>query len=176
MRAPHDDAVFGDGSIYTEIQDVVAGGPGFVAVGVRHGGFSGTLPFAQEILTGSFRGLLPGRSQGVIWTSRDGLVWTRVPEERVPETGREGARLYAVATGGSGLVAVGFRDVAGQVDPVVWTSPDGETWSAAADLEQTLQATGRQAMFDVIEGGPGLVAAGGDGFSEGADAVIWTSP
>ena len=62
------------------------------------------------------------------------------------------------------------------VDPVVWTSPDGETWSPAVDLEEALRQNGGQAMADVIAAGPGLVAVGGDGTILGVSAAIWTSP
>ena len=179
-RAPHDEAVFGDESSQIVIDDVVAGGPGFVAVGVEATGTGGSYNLfgPDEVLLAysARRPGDPGELRGAVWTSEDGLAWSRVPEERLPDLGGDNTQLYAVTTGGPGLVAVGWRESDLVVDPVVWTSPDGETWSPAADLEEALRQSGGQLMADVIEGGPGLVAVGGDGSIAGVNAAVWTSP
>ena len=87
------------------VTDVVAGGPGLVAVGAR---------------------LDPGETDepvgGIVWTSRDGAIWTRVGDGRTFEL-NEG-NLNSVAVGGPGLVAAG-ADIDGTV---VWTSRDGTSW------------------------------------------------
>jgi hypothetical protein len=80
---------------------VVAGGPGFVAVGT-----------AQDALD---------HSTGVVATSVDGLNWSEVP----PTAGMAGATIGGLAAGPTGLVAVG--QLAGQT--ALWTSPDGRTWT-----------------------------------------------
>ena len=178
-RAPHDEAVFASESSDTVIADVVAGGRGFVAVG------SEATPAGSVFLVDPVVALQEARRQrptslgevrGVAWTSRDGLAWSRVPEERLPDLGEANVQLHAVTTGGPGLVAVGRRESDRVIDPVVWTSPDGETWSPAADLEEALRQTGGQLMTDVIEAGPGLVAVGADGSIAGVNAAVWTSP
>ena len=178
-RVPHDDAVFGDDRSILQMDGVVAGGPGYVAVGVEAGpeqlvdGIR--FPFANEALG---RALVnPGGSmRGAIWTSPDGLTWTRVPDAQLPDTGGENLRLHAVTTGGPGLVAVGWRGSAEELNPTVWTSLDGETWSVAADREEALRGQGGQFMADVIAGGPGMIAVGADGVEFGFNTAIWTSP
>ena len=47
-RVPHDDAVFGDGAGLTQVEDVVAGGPGFVAVGTEAEVAGGGIPFVYD--------------------------------------------------------------------------------------------------------------------------------
>ena len=87
------------------VTDVVAGGPGLVAVGAR---------------------LDPGETDepvgGLVWTSRDGATWTRVGGERTFDL-NEG-NINTIAVGGPGLVAAG-ADIDGTV---VWTSRDGASW------------------------------------------------
>jgi hypothetical protein len=87
------------------VTDVVAGGPGLVAVGAR---------------------LDPGETDepvgGLVWTSRDGATWTRVGGERTFDL-NEG-NINTIAVGGPGLVAAG-ADIDGTV---VWTSRDGTSW------------------------------------------------
>jgi hypothetical protein len=78
---------------------VVAGGPGFVAVGTD-----------QEV----------GGVSAVVATSIDGFSWT----ETMPGA-MTGATIGGLAAGPARLVAVG--QVAGQ--PAVWTSSDGRTWT-----------------------------------------------
>jgi hypothetical protein len=87
------------------VTDVVAGGPGLVAVGAR---------------------LDPGETDepvgGLVWTSRDGATWTRVGGERTFDLNH--GNMNTVAVGGPGLIAAG-TDIDGSV---VWTSRDGTSW------------------------------------------------
>ena len=179
-RVPHDDAVFGDSESVVQMDGVVAGGPGFVAVGVEAGAEQldevALLPWPNELLGRRAQVNSDGSMRAAIWTSPDGLAWTRVPDAQLPDTGDEKVRLYEVTTGGPGLVAVGVRVSAEELDAAVWTSPDGETWSVATDLEEALRGQGGQFMADVIAGGPGLIAVGGDGVAFGFNTAIWTSP
>ncbi len=85
-------------------------------------------------------------------------AWTRVPFPSSP-----GDEVLAITAGGPSLVAVG---VSGRLNPVVWTSPDGRTWSRAQG------SLGNGAAFDVSTGGPGLIAVG---LAGGNDAPVWTS-
>ena len=180
-RAPHDEAVFGGESSSTRIDDVVAGGPGFVAVGSEATPADADLDerFVPSSVLQSQVASRRGDAdelRGAVWTSVDGLVWSRVPEERLPDVGGAKVQLYAVTGGGPGLVAVGRRESDRVNDPVVWTSPGGETWSPAADLEEALRQTGGQLMADVIAAGPGLVAVGADGSIAGVNTAVWTLP
>jgi hypothetical protein len=87
------------------VTDVVAGGPGLVAVGAR---------------------LDPGETDepvgGLVWTSRDGATWTRAAGERTFDLNH--GNINTIAVGGPGLVAAG-ADIDGTV---VWTSRDGTSW------------------------------------------------
>ena len=67
------------------MHSVTAAGAGVVAVGAD-GGFYAT------------------RGDAVVWTSVDGITWSRVPHD---EAVFGGAEMYSVTVGGGGLVAVG---------------------------------------------------------------------
>ena len=121
---------------------VIAGGPGVVAAG-RDG------------------------LDAAVWTSTDGIRWSRA---RSRGSDFEGARIHGLSQGGPGLVAVGSDGT----EPVVWTSVDGLSWARAGDgvtavIGPTIRGPGL--MLDVTQGGPGLVAVGGDLL----DAAVWTS-
>jgi hypothetical protein len=133
----------------TFISDVVAGGPGLVAVGSNG--------FAQ--LTGG-GGYLERDSAGV-WTSKDGLTWKAV---RNSGSGFAGGEMIAVAAGGPGLVAVG-RNESGAT---VWVSENGLSWTHVGGEVSTFRDS---AMNGVTAGGPGLVAVG----REGSRAAVWIS-
>ncbi len=135
---------------------VTAGGPGLVAVG-------------HDV------------QQAAVWTSPDGVTWSRVPHDE-PLGGLRG-KMYSVTAGGRGLVAVG-EDLSSNLDDfhddaAVWTSPDGVTWSRVPHDEAVFGGAGNQSMKSVTAGGPGLVAVGSDmafGLSSpGFDAAVWTS-
>lgn len=153
FRVPHDESVLG-GPDTQWMTSVTVGGPGFVAVGWE----------GQEPLL---------RGPAVVWTSVDGVAWSRISDNQEAfEPGEQGfARINGVTSGGPGLVAVGADDGA-----VVWTSTDGYTWSRVPNSGslsgETLDghSSGGE-MKSVTAGGPGLVAVGKDG----DDAAVWTS-
>ncbi|MCP3974282.1 MAG: hypothetical protein GY720_07300 [bacterium] len=151
-RIAHDEAVFG-GEDGAQMASVTAGGPGYVAVGV----------------TGDGVGDGMGARNAAVWTSPDGIAWTRVPHDEAVFGGEGDQEMVSVTAGGPGLVAVGYRfdepDRSG-VYPGVWTSVDGITWSAVPLQEEDGD------MASVATGGPGLVAVGQEGWS----AAVWTSP
>jgi hypothetical protein len=145
-RVPHDEEVFG-GTGHQAISGVTAAGPGLVAVGVERS----------------------GRMQGVVWTSVDGLTWTRVPPD---ESGSlDGGEMKSVVVGDSGLVAVGWIGWIGGPNSVaaVWTSPDGIVWSRVLHDEE---AIGNGLMSNLINTDRGLVAVGTDG----TNAAVWVRP
>jgi hypothetical protein len=155
-----DDVVLG-GAGYQEMRSVVVGGPGFVAVGYDEAG---------------------GDRDAAVWTSSDGLAWTRVPHDEAvfggiwdQEAGRNWDQvMHSVVVGGPGLVAVGID----AYDAAVWTSPDGLAWTRVPHDETVFGGSGRQSMVSAVAGGPGLVAVGND-YSEDDwenDAAVWTSP
>jgi len=85
------------------MNDVVAGGPGLVAVGEEE---------------------TPDGYDGVVWVSENGRDWSRVADPDGVFGGPGWQDIRSVVTGGPGLVAVGSVEGADQV----WTSADGLTW------------------------------------------------
>ena len=149
-RVPDESGAIANGD--TWIRSVVAGGPGFVAVGSDN-------------------------DWAAVWTSPDGVAWSRVPhDDAIFNSGR----ISSVVVGGPGLVAVGYFDeqpdlpvgVGGGGDAAVWTSPDGVAWSRVSQDEAVFGGPGHQWMSGVTIGGPGLVAVGWD---ESNGAAVWTS-
>jgi hypothetical protein len=139
-RVLDDQQVFGP---YAEIDDVTAGGPGLVAVG-SYGDAAAvwTSPDAHtwtrvpvdddlqhvvHVVAGE-PGLVAVGDDHDIWTSPDGYTWTRVPDD---EGVFERTNVNAVTAGGPGLVAVGSDESNWQElpRPLIWTSPDGYTWT-----------------------------------------------
>ena len=136
-RIHNDEGVFG-GEGGQGMLSVTAGGPGLVAVG-------------------------SDGSAAAVWTSPDGITWSRVPHD---ESVFSGAGISSVTVGGPGLVAVGSDGVRAAV---VWTSVDGITWSRVPLDEAVFESTWGREMVSMTVGGPGLVAVG----NEGGDAAVW---
>ncbi len=151
-RIPHDDAVFG-GKYTQQINSVTAGGPGLVAVGFDRSG---------------------GDGDGAVWTSVDGVTWSRVPHDEAVLGGFGIQNMGKVTAGGPGLVAVGWDGSVVGAEAAVWTSVDGVTWSRVPHDEAVFGGP-TSFMNDVTVGGPGLVAVGGEGRRLEEDAVVWTS-
>ena len=157
-RVPHHEATFG-GEGVQEMLSVTAAGPGLVAVGR-----------GDENLTDDTVSDL----DAAVWTSPDGITWTRVPHDEAAFGGGGDQEMLSVIAGGSGLVAVGADFGAGRTP--VWTSPDGVTWGRVPD-----DPTVRGPMMSVIAAGPGLVGVGavGPGLVGGAERSgsppVWTS-
>ena len=147
---------------------LTVGGPGLVAVGGE-----GLASFRDGEGWSS-------RHRAAVWTSVDGLTWSRVPHDEAVFGSTGDADMRSVTAGGPGLVAVGFECESkcgdgGDVDAAVWTSVDGLTWSRVAHKESVFGGAGPQTMTSVTAGGPGLVAVGIDGTDETMDAAVWTS-
>jgi hypothetical protein len=148
---------------HADVRSVVAGGPGFVAVGAvsetaavwtsRDGLAWSRIPHAPAFdfavmndVTRTSSGLVavgevPG-SRPAAWTSTDGLRWERAPESA---TFAAGGAMQHVAAGGLGVVAAGGGKI--------WFSPDGREWERVAETGD---------VYDLIVGGPAFVAVGCD--------------
>ena len=101
--SPHDEAVFG-GTRDQVMRSVTSGGPGLVAVGSAGKG---------------------GDHDAIVWTSPDGLNWSRFPHDDNALGGLRDQRLLDVVVAGSALVAVGFegpgfQGQGGDADAAVW--------------------------------------------------------
>ncbi|MEA3511094.1 MAG: hypothetical protein U9R51_06625 [Actinomycetota bacterium] len=183
-RVNDEDEVFGGDTVPQRMNAVVAGGPGFVAVG--HEGFDNL--GVDEWTSDGVGNATEGRDHfadnvAAVWTSTDGEIWTRVTEE--PSLAHSGgvamgwAVMFDVSRTESGLVAVGldFWDST-PTNPLgwvggaaVWLSPDGLRWQLAASAGQL----GEPDMLAVTSTGwGGLVAGGGEGLY-GSPAFTWTS-
>lgn len=134
--------------------DVVAGGPGLVAVGS-----------VGSVDTGV----------AAVWTSQDGLAWTRVAHSDEVFGGDKWQFMASVTVSDVGLVAVGGDSSGGDLDAAVWTSLDGLVWSRVVDTDGILAGSGDQAMASVTVGGPGLVAVGREMPGSDFDGVVWLS-
>lgn len=212
-RVPHSEALVPRGYSSTEgsagMRAVTVGGPGLVAVGegvwVSPDGVSWTQSSVpgdcQELrsVTAGGLGLVAvghvypspplddegcGSAVAAVWTSPDGLTWTRVPHEDSVFGRSSGPRypysftsMSAVTAGGPGFVATGLEcppTVQFECDAAVWTSPDGLSWSRVPHSEAVF---GGADIRSVTAGGPGLVAVGSDCRpASGCVAAVWTSP
>ena len=125
-------------------------------------------------------------NSAAIWTSSDGLNWTRTADG--PEF--DGARIHTIIAQGTGALAFGsggvcLPDACSGLPPnggtIVWRSSDGSKW-------ERLGHTGLEAgaVMDVIETKTGMIAIGfvadrqnkpdTDSFSDPTDAIVWLSP
>jgi hypothetical protein len=117
--------------------------------------------------------------QPTIWSSTDGLAWTRNPNSAAFASQRafwvESVR--ALVRTASGFVAVGTesQDDASLADAAAWFSPDDVTWTRAIVND----GIGRT-MDEVVATADGLVALGDTDYSFhggfGGGTAIWTSP
>jgi hypothetical protein len=115
------------------LRAVIAGGPGFVAVGSGDASSGGTMP--------------------VVASSTDGRGWD------VHELGAEhGGALSDVAVTATGLVAVGHTaDETGAPHPAAWTSSDGARWAAGGPRQF---GDARAVLGDVATAGSVVVTVG----------------
>jgi hypothetical protein len=153
------------------VNQVIAGGPGLVAVGSANwcqGCWSNY--YVQELIGWDHAGEWANRKGGAAWLSEDGETWTQVPESMF---GPGVAMLTGVADNGSRLVAVGIMGGAlANMTPhgtaAVWVSDDdGASWTRVPDDESVFGGEGQHLMWSVIATDSGFVAAGND---------LWTSP
>lgn len=153
-RVPDPDGVFG-GPAAQYINAVAVGGPGLVAVGYEW---------------------LDGTDIPVVWTSPDGIAWTRIPYDELAFGGEGYPGLTDVIPWDGGLLAVGRRSG----DPNsenggVWVSEDGLEWQRV-ETEPGVFET--HAPSKVYASSLGVVAVGGGGVGadgEGQPAMVWWS-
>jgi hypothetical protein len=134
---------------------VVEGGPGLVAVGWDSQGLD---------------------TRAAVWTSDDGLTWSRVTDDGAIFDGSQRQSMSGVAFGPGGLVAVGFDESGGDLDAAVWTSQDGLAWTKVPADPEVFGGAGDQRMKAVAAAGPGYVAVGDSLVDGHYDGMLWTSP
>ena len=129
-----------------DVLDVVAGGPGYAAVGF--------LDTAQG-------------PRAAAWASLDGRRWTLVADFPA----KDGSVVRSVASGSNGLVAVG---VAGR-EAAVWRSADGLTW-LRSPTQASLSGPQPLEMLSVTATAAAYTAVGYEGPSVGvARPAFWFS-
>ena len=146
------------GSDSVEITDVVASDGGWLAVGRRDPSCNiecGTAP-----------------SRAYVWTSSDGLHWTRIPDQAA----LKGGGMVAVARSGQGFVAAGV----GAARAVIWTSTDGSSWSRVPDARMFRGPSTPGGVMPVAATGvaaqAGVVVVVGQAFGQDQSEVLaWWS-
>ncbi|HSG79504.1 MAG TPA: hypothetical protein VLD62_07995, partial [Acidimicrobiia bacterium] len=132
------------------------------------------------------------RSDAAVWTSTDGVTWTRVESDSFAgvanEVGNDEDQFMTdVVAVPAGIVAVGADGAVSMFvssnpplpngNAAVWVSADGTTWARTS--ETTLESDGYQVMQGVAAGPGGLVAVGSTVTDPGAGglgrAAAWTS-
>lgn len=112
---------------------------------------------------------------GAIWSSPDGLHWTKAANEA---GALDAVSIRAVAAEGTTLVAVGIVDenpaTSKPTMPVgfVWVSHDGVHWTRVADPNGVI---GREVLVGVVAGPSGFVAFGYDLALGPAAAVLFST-
>ncbi len=150
-RVPDDDTVFG-GSGSQAMFGVAASESGLVAVGYDASG---------------------GDADAAVWTSSDGITWTRVTHDESVFGGADDQDMLSITAGGPGFVAVGDDYASGESDGAVWTSPDGVTWKRVTGA--ALGGVDTQIIESVAAAGDDLVAVGYEYSGSDWDGVVWTS-
>ena len=137
------------------LNDVIVGGPGFIAVGGGSPGRARSVPRALiwvsdagrawqsvplfgDAAEGTIRAIAPtesgfvavgeGPEGAAVWSSSDGIGWQRIPHADV----FAGSVMVDVANGPAGLVAVGCEGGIDCATSRSWRSADGITWEALA--------------------------------------------
>lgn len=161
-RVPDKNGVFSSAGMQV-VTCVVQGGPGLLVVGGSEAN---------------------GEADAAVWFSKDGLDWSRAPDEKNIFGGIGIQLINAVTKGGPGYVAVGQDDPEGSPaegwvdsDAAVWVSADGKIWTRVPHDEAVFGGPGSQRMMSVTMGGPGLVAVGSEykDSSGWPDVAVWVS-
>ncbi len=153
-RVPHEESIFG-GPGGQAMWGVTAWEGGFIAVGV-----DGTSP--------DLGGSADWTSQeAAVWTSPDGVSWSRVPHDEAVFAGPGRQEMWDVAASGTGLVAIGFDEEGpmngSSEDQAIWVSDDGISWSQVFGF-------GVGEMNDIESAPSGYVGVG-----ELSGSAAWTS-
>ncbi len=133
----------------SQLLAVATGGPGFVAVGTTDGGL-----------------------RAAAWTSMDGVHWMTSPGGAGFTDYGQRIAMTGVTRVGTGFVAAGWRDSAGNGSSVVWMSPDGVGWQRVPDVAGF---AGSQ-MAGVTAEGARPLAVGATGIPDNWASAVWLGP
>jgi hypothetical protein len=133
--------------------DVIAGGPGFLAVGIE-------------------TSRTPAGMSPAAWYSSDGRTWARADMSLPSDLHRQVDAVWGLIPTDTGFIAWGR--VRGN-DGYVWTSTDGRSWHAVPD-ESVFGGDGDQGIVWLGRGGDGFVAGGYERpYRDNEHPVAWTS-
>jgi hypothetical protein len=133
---------------------VAAAGGTLAAAGMEQSPSGAMAPFAARSVNG-------------------GTTWTEVTLP-VPSGS---AQVTALAAAGQMFTATGtYGSTPGHQDVVVWTSLDGETWTAATPAGQGLAGPGIQAITGLTVSGSTLTGVGFTASPASEEPVFWQSP
>ncbi len=139
-----------------QMNAVVAGGPGLVAVGSDDSG---------------------GADDAEVWTSTDGLDWAPAPPDESIFGGPGDQRMQALAVIGSSLVAGGLSFTPqGDMNGAVWFSSDGVDWKRqppGSAAVSAFEGLGQQRINSLAVSGDRLVAAGTETRSQDDQGAVW---
>ncbi len=154
-RVPHSETVFG-GPSDQKMNSVAVGDDGqLVAVGVDFGIDDGV---------------------AAVWTSTDGVSWTRVARDDEVFGGPGNQSMNDVVTGGPGYVAVGNEFHLTYWLAAAWTSADGIVWKRENRDSEIFGGAGQDDMGGVTVDEKGLVVAvGRAGPVNHLVAAVWTN-
>jgi molecular chaperone DnaK (HSP70) len=150
---------------YQEIRDIVWYQDRYIAVGC-----SDTTGEGQDMCAEN----QAGGQEATIWTSTDGLEWSRLDSGAVEQA--TNAVMWAVTPTTAGVAAVGIEQDAGPESrrAAFWFSADGETWSRveAEPAPDSIDSS----ITGVAANELGVVATGYDSTPESAhDEAFWFS-
>jgi len=178
-----------------DLTDVVAAGPGLVAVGYLDRGpiaaawtsadgrswrlAPGFMPldatFASAVAAGPAGLVTVGtdHADAAAWTSADGLTWSKVESEAAFHDQGGPLQMTAVAAWAGGWVAGGYLGTyAGPLRAAFWRSMDGRTWARVPDVP----AFGDGRVTAIATLGDRLIAVGATGtYHDPTGGVAWTS-
>lgn len=126
----------------------------------------------------------PGIGDAAVWTSTDATIWTRIPHDESVLGGGEGgaAEMTSVEAYGHGFVAGGLKQsfgsasTSGDMDAVVWISPNGRVWERITSEESVFGGEDMQKIHSLAVLDESIVVVGQlspPRFLDRGDAVIW---
>jgi hypothetical protein len=134
---------------------------GGIAVSVTDAPFGGLVAVGSDL----------DRREAVVWTSPDGLRWTRVPGEESRSSGGF-VWMTDVATIGDEAVAVGEVQGLQRGTATSWVSRDGVQWQRS----RTAPVQEQGEFYAISPGGPGAVVVGSFGAPDSYVPTVWLTP
>jgi hypothetical protein len=112
-------------------------------------------------------------TKAIVWTSPDGLGWKAAPDADALDNHGLQIEMRDIAAVGQGYVAVGHLLFGTQYPSgVIWSSPNGTTWTRAPDSPVLQQAK----LFGVAANDHQAAVVGTFGSPDFAIPTVWVSP